>query len=114
MFVISIVVSPTSVPIRNLMNCGPFLWIEKAFPPLTGGSGRGQRGREGRDAGDQGSLSRESKQESQPRSGVSLRREKRKRKKHFGRGIHQRILAAGGQGPSRLGGLERDEKPRQL
>lgn len=60
------------------------------------------------------SLSRKSKQESQPRSGVSLQREKRKRKKHFGRGIHQRILAEGGQGASRLGGLERDEKPRQL
>lgn len=60
------------------------------------------------------SLSRKSKQESQPRSGVSLQREKRKRKEHFGRGIHQRILAEGGQGASRLGGLERDEKPKQL
>lgn len=50
---------------------------------------------------------RESKQESQPRSRVSLWREKRKRRKHFGKGIHQRILAEGGQVAARLGKLER-------
>lgn len=55
---------------------------------------------------------------SQPRNRVSLWRErKRKRKKHLGEGVlttlTSQILAEGGQAASQLGGLRRDEKPRQ-
>lgn len=63
-----------------------FSWIEKPFPPLTGGSGRGRGVEWGEMLETKLSLSRESKQESQPRSRVSLWREKKKEEEAFREG----------------------------